>query len=227
MKSQTELNLPKPAKLEAWHLVILLNRSTFKRRRTWYISCWIFSQETSALKKNCKLLFYPRSTWEFIWTRWNVSVRSRSNWNLKVLVFEERGKPEYPEKNLSEQRREPTANSTHIWRRRRDLNPGHIGARWALSPLRHPCSPPYLPLAANRCNSGCWINKWNSCLSTVISRLTDTRSTRGTPRYYGQFSLSLEKAPTFSLNSTRLIWTLSIVPSVSVLTWFGLYCKSV
>ena len=32
--------------------------------------------------------------------------------------FEERGKPEYPEKNLSEQRREPTTNSTHIWRGR-------------------------------------------------------------------------------------------------------------
>ena len=32
----------------------------------------------------------------------------------KVLVFAERGKPEYPEKNLSEQRREPTTNSTHI-----------------------------------------------------------------------------------------------------------------
>jgi len=28
--------------------------------------------------------------------------------------FEERGKPEYPEKNYSEQRREPTTNSTHI-----------------------------------------------------------------------------------------------------------------
>ena len=25
------------------------------------------------------------------------------NWNLKMLVFEERGKPEYPEKNVSEQ----------------------------------------------------------------------------------------------------------------------------
>jgi len=37
-----------------------------------------------------------------------------------MLVFEEREKPEYPEypeypeKNLSEQRREPTTNSTHI-----------------------------------------------------------------------------------------------------------------
>ena len=61
---------------------------------------------------------------------------SWSNWNLEMLVFEKRGKPEYPEKNLSEQGREPTTNSTHIWRRRRDLNPGHIGGRQVLSPLR-------------------------------------------------------------------------------------------
>ena len=65
---------------------------------------------------------------------------SWSNCNLKMLVFEERGKPEYPEKNLSEQRRETTTNSTHIWRRRRDLNPGHIGGRRVLSPVHHPCS---------------------------------------------------------------------------------------
>jgi len=31
-----------------------------------------------------------------------------------MLVFEERGKPEYPEKNPSEQGREPTTNSTLI-----------------------------------------------------------------------------------------------------------------
>ena len=36
------------------------------------------------------------------------------------------------------QRREPTTNSTHIWRRHRDLNSGHIGGRRVLSPLRHP-----------------------------------------------------------------------------------------
>ena len=54
---------------------------------------------------------------------------SWSNWNLEISVFEERGKPEYPEKNLLEQRRESTTNSNHIWRRRRDLNPGHIGRR--------------------------------------------------------------------------------------------------
>ena len=30
-----------------------------------------------------------------------------------MLVFEERGKPEYPKKNLSEQGQEPTTNSAH------------------------------------------------------------------------------------------------------------------
>ena len=38
------------------------------------------------------------------------------NWNLEMLIFEVKGKQEYPEKNLSKQRREPTANSTHRWR---------------------------------------------------------------------------------------------------------------
>ena len=57
-----------------------------------------------------------------------------------MLVFEERGKPEFPEKNLSEQSREPT-NSAHIWRQVRESNLGHIGGRRALSPLRQPCSP--------------------------------------------------------------------------------------
>ena len=32
----------------------------------------------------------------------------------KCYRFEERWKPEYPEKNLSEQGREPTTNSTHF-----------------------------------------------------------------------------------------------------------------
>ena len=39
----------------------------------------------------------------------------------------ERGKPKYPEKNLPDQRREPTTNSTHIWGQRQNLNPGDIG----------------------------------------------------------------------------------------------------
>ena len=57
-----------------------------------------------------------------------------------MLVFKQRGKLVYPEKNLLEQGGEPTTNSTHIWRRRQDSNPGHIGGRRVLSPLLHPCS---------------------------------------------------------------------------------------
>ena len=33
---------------------------------------------------------------------------SWSNWNLEMLVFKERGKPDYPDKNLSDQGREQT-----------------------------------------------------------------------------------------------------------------------
>ena len=75
-----------------------------------------------------------------------------------MLVFEERVKPEYKEKNLSEQMREPTTNSIHVWIRRQDLgNPGQIGGRPVLSLLLHPLLPifdiksPNLPiLAQNR-----------------------------------------------------------------------------
>ena len=45
-----------------------------------------------------------------------------------MLVLEEREKPEYPEKNPSEQSREPK-NSVHIWRRVQETNPGRIGGR--------------------------------------------------------------------------------------------------
>ena len=54
-----------------------------------------------------------------------MSLHSRSNWNLEELVFKERGKLEYLEENLSEERREPTTNSTQIWRWHQDSNPGH------------------------------------------------------------------------------------------------------
>ena len=60
--------------------------------------------------------------------------------------FEGRGKVEYrPRKILSEPTREHTANSTHVWRPRRDLNAGHIVEVRVLSLVRHPCSTPAPP----------------------------------------------------------------------------------
>ena len=41
-----------------------------------------------------------------------------------MLVFEERGKAEFPEKNLSEQSREPATNSTHIMTPGPGIKPG-------------------------------------------------------------------------------------------------------
>ena len=43
-------------------------------------------------------------------------------------------------------------------------------------------------------------------ITSVEPRITDIRLIR-TPRYYGQFALSLRKAHTFSLTSTRLMGT--------------------
>ena len=42
--------------------------------------------------------------------------------------FEERGRMEYPKKNLSEQRREPAKNSAMHLHQCQDLNVGQIGA---------------------------------------------------------------------------------------------------
>ena len=82
-----------------------------------------------------------------IWTRKHIHKEvlrlpdSWSNWlEFGNVGFWGEGKLEYPEKNLLEQRREPTTNSTYIWRRHQDLNPGHTGGRRALSQLRHPSS---------------------------------------------------------------------------------------
>ena len=66
---------------------------------------------------------------------------SRSNWNLEVLAFKEMEKPEYSDKNLSEQRSESATTPTDIWHRRQDSNPGHTGRSNA---------PPLLPQRASR-----------------------------------------------------------------------------
>ena len=75
---------------------------------------------------------YPQSGY---WSTWLLV-----ELEFGILVFEERGKAEYPGKNLSEQRREQT-NSTHKRRWCQDFNLGHIGGRQALSPLCHPLLP--------------------------------------------------------------------------------------
>ena len=63
---------------------------------------------------NVNVICLPTELNEFTRTRLKRRCITGSSWNLEMLVFEERGKPEYPEKNLSEQSREPTAKATHI-----------------------------------------------------------------------------------------------------------------
>ena len=70
---------------------------------------FVITLSKQSVKCNVICLFThgaPRSSQE--------SFIPESNWNLEIMVFEERGKPAYPEKNLQEQRREPTALCRHI-----------------------------------------------------------------------------------------------------------------
>ena len=58
---------------------------------------------------------------------------------LKIGFWRE-GKTEVREENLLEQGREATTNSTHIWRRCRNSNPGHTGVGQEPPLMHHPCS---------------------------------------------------------------------------------------
>ena len=61
-----------------------------------------------------------------------------SNWNLEMSIFGDRGNPENPEKNLSEQSKEPTTNLTY------DHESGiEPTQQWEASaiPQSPPCSP--------------------------------------------------------------------------------------
>ena len=51
------------------------------------------------VRKNVNVIYLPRKHQKALGTRSKVSVRSRSNWNLEMLVFVEGGKLENPEKN--------------------------------------------------------------------------------------------------------------------------------
>ena len=102
--------------------------------------------------QNFRLNGLPRNSFSFCLLGENISGNFSPIRSLLVTCiledsFEDRGKMEYPpRKMLSEATREHTANSTtHIWRRRRDLNAGHIGGMRVLSPVRPPSPPPPTP----------------------------------------------------------------------------------
>ena len=72
---------------------------------------------------------YPRSTKELQELVSKVTVRSSSNWNVEMLVFEG-GKPENPERNR--QSRNENQQQTQPTYDVRESNPGHIGGRRGL-----------------------------------------------------------------------------------------------
>ena len=65
----------------------------------------------------------------------------RSNWNLEVLIFLGEGETGVPgEKSLGAGTKTNNKLNPHLTAVR-ESNPGHIGGRRSLSPLRYPCPP--------------------------------------------------------------------------------------
>ena len=66
--------------------------------------------------------------------------------DLRMLDFEERGKPEYPVKNLlgQEKNQQQTQPMPQVGIDAIDLKPGHIDGKLVLSPVHHPCAPKWI-----------------------------------------------------------------------------------
>ena len=102
------------------------------------------------LRKRCEgqsgpiviVIYLPTKHQRALGTRSKVTVRSRSNWNLEMLIFVEGGKRMNPEKNSrSKDENQQQNQTTYDAELVRESNSGHTGGRQVLSPLRHPCSP--------------------------------------------------------------------------------------
>ena len=65
-------------------------------------------------------IYLPTKHQRALGARSKVSVRSRSNWNLEMLVFVEGGKPEYPEETIGARTRTNNKLNPHT-----DANPGN------------------------------------------------------------------------------------------------------
>ena len=130
---------------------------------------------------------------------------SRSNWTLEMLLFDKRRKPEYPEKNLSEQGREPTTNSTHIWRRVRESNPGQVHQRVQCGSIHSDVS---ADLIINVPNKTYWTNPASqkfcrfNVLKLHLSRLF----------IFGRFVSS----PNFRRQNTRVVWDKCSAPCARI-----------
>ena len=96
---------------------------------------------------------------------------SRSNWNLEMLVFEERGKPDYPEKSLSSKTRTKNKLNLHLTPSPR-IEPGSHSWEANAQPLRHPCDVKRLTFQKEALLT---LTKLSVRKSTVLSPFTPAR----------------------------------------------------
>ena len=91
-----------------------------------------------------------------------MALRFRIELEFEMLVFEVRGKPEYPEKNprSKDENQQQIKLNPHLTPS--SGTPGHIGGRRVLLPLRYPCAQARM--------------SWHNFTETVSLRLGRARS---------------------------------------------------
>ena len=88
--------------------------------------------------RKCNVIYLPTKHQRALGARSKVPVRSRSNWNLEMLVFVKGGKPENPEKNPrrkdeNQQQTQPTYDAESL--RRKGLGGGGGGGEESFQTL--------------------------------------------------------------------------------------------
>ena len=185
-----------------------------------FIATWIREKSDQTFLKHHDLKVTENRTGDLSLRKRNSQLahNSQQSHDCSAKVFEEREKPEYPGENLSEQKIELT-NSTYMWRRVWKSNPGHIGGRWVLSPLRNHCSLTYHCTAAlNRHikKSGSFSGSlWPRKVAVPVFFFLVSFTVR---KWWNERELVPRKWPVFTAKSTRNSITLFLMFKYEVLS---------
>jgi len=96
-------------------------------------------QRRSSTRSNRKHTLAPLAA--AIRSMCDLGAQLTASWISAVCWFLLRGENRRTQRKTLEAEKRTNTKSTHLWRRVRESNPGHIDRRRVLSPLRHPCFP--------------------------------------------------------------------------------------
>ena len=145
MGIQTSCGLPIIKKLH-FILIMLPNKLSSPAGLIAHFGCCIFKSwlkaSLVACKKNVNVICFPMDHQGVERTHSEMSMHSRIILELTKCWFMRRRESRSTRRKTSQSSVVSQQQTQSTWRQVRESNPGHIGGRRALSPLRHLCSIP-------------------------------------------------------------------------------------